>query len=91
MSGKARLTDLATKLRQTEKAQKRLSEKRKSPPPVNAPHGEKGDYVKVSVTLTPELFAAVNAERGRRKVAKERDSQVSAIIREALAAFLRGQ
>ena len=57
---------------------------------VNAPHGEKGDYIKVSITLTPDLFERVNAEAVRRKLAGEKNSQVSAITREALAAYLNG-
>lgn len=93
MSGKARLTDLASVLRkQQQRDAKQNSEKRKgakAPDVVNAPHGERGDYIKVSVTLTPALFGDVNAEAVRRKLAGEPNSQVSAIVREALATFLK--
>ena len=51
------------------------------------PHGEKFAYVKVTVTLPPELYELIIKETTRRKVAKEPDPQVSAVIREALVQF----
>jgi hypothetical protein len=55
----------------------------------NAPHGEKGAYVKVTVTLPPEVYELLANEATRRKVHKEANPQLSAVIREAVVAFLR--
>jgi transcriptional regulator of met regulon len=55
----------------------------------NAPHGEKGGYVKVTVTLPPEVYELLANEATRRKMHKEANPQLSAVIREAVVAFLR--
>ena len=55
---------------------------------VNPPHGEKGAFIKVTVTLSPEVYQSAMTEVARRKVAKIGNAQISAIIREALAAYL---
>lgn len=87
MSGKARLTELAT----------RISEKRKDVSSVilntekleaNPSHGEKGDFVKVTITMPPAVYELIAREAARRKMAKERDPNISAIIREASVKFL---
>lgn len=72
-----------------------ISEKRQKEKPkgadvsqIHAPHGEKGDYVKVSAMLSPDVYRLLAEEHMRRKLAKERDSTTSAIIREALLAYL---
>lgn len=54
----------------------------------NAPHGEKGDHVKVTVTLPPEVYKIIADEASRRKMAKEKNAQLSAVIREAVVAYL---
>ena len=51
------------------------------------PHGEKFAYVKVTVTLPPELYELIIKEATRRKLAKEPNPQVSAVVREALVQF----
>lgn len=50
----------------------------------NPPKGEKGDFLKVTVSLSPEIYELLGAESTRRKTAKEKDSAISAIIREAV-------
>jgi transcriptional regulator of met regulon len=55
----------------------------------NASHGKKGDYVKITVTLPPEVYELLANEVARRKMHKEANPQISAVIREALVAFLR--
>jgi len=54
----------------------------------NPPHGEKGDFVKVTVTLPPKVYELIMGEATRRKVAKEPNPQLSAIIREAVVELL---
>lgn len=94
MSGKARLTELAT----------RISEKRKDVNPkdvvpinikmgkleANPSHGEKGDFVKITITMPPAVYELIAMEAARRKMAKERDPNISAIIREASVQYLEG-
>jgi hypothetical protein len=55
---------------------------------VNPPHGEKGGFIKVTATLSPETYRLAMGEVTRRKLAKAGDAQISAVIREALAAYL---
>ena len=78
----------------------RISEKRKnvktlprhiSSLKANPPHGEKGDFVKVTVTLPPAVYELIVKEATRRKMAKERDPVLSAIIREAVVEKLEGK
>lgn len=76
MTVKARLASLAGKL---------------NTPPVNkngdlprAKHGDKGDYVKLTVTLPPAAYELVMTEVVRRKVAKEAEPVISAVLRDAV-------
>jgi hypothetical protein len=54
----------------------------------HAPHGEKSDFVKVTATLSPEVYRLLADEMVRRKLAKEPNAQLSAILREAVAQYL---
>jgi hypothetical protein len=57
----------------------------------NPPHGEKGDFLKVTATLSPEVYRLLADEMTRRKLAKEPNAQLSAILREAVVAYLEGR
>ena len=46
--------------------------------------GGRGDFLKVTVTMDPDDFEAINAEMVRRKRAKEKGAQLSGCIREAI-------
>jgi transcriptional regulator of met regulon len=87
---KARLTGLADRLAGKPKgvaaAKGRLSEL-----VANPPHGQKGDFVKVTVTLPPDVYMILSQEVTRRKLAKEPNPRLSAIIREAVVAYLEGE
>ena len=71
-----------------------ISEKRKGVSPIavpmdaNAPHGERGDFLKVTATLSPKVYKLVSDEVQRRKLAREQNAQMSAILREAVLAYL---
>ena len=86
MTSKTRLTHLAA----------RLAEAAPAPPPAvapasveaNPPHGRRGEFVKVTVTLPPAVYGLIAQEAMRRKTAKERDPLISAIVREAVMAYL---
>lgn len=58
------------------------------PADANAPHGERGDFLKVTATLSPEVYKLVSDEMQRRKLAREPNAQLSAILREAVLAYL---
>ena len=99
MSNKARLTALASQLTQNPKSAEPEPEPqtvREVPPALevretraliaNRPHGDKGDHIKITVTLPPEVYALIAQEVTRRKMAKEPNPQLSAVIREAVVA-----
>lgn len=50
----------------------------------NPEHGEKGDFVKCTITLPPGVYEILLKEATRRKLAKEKNAQISAIVREAV-------
>jgi hypothetical protein len=64
---------------------------RKPAPPktvVNPPRGEKSGFIKIAISLSPETYKLAGDEALRRKVAQEPNAQVSAVIRECIAAHL---
>lgn len=77
-----RLTDLVTQFEAPPK--KAETRGRAAKLVANPEHGEKGDFVKVTITLPPAVYEILAREATRRKTSKEKNSQMSAIIREAL-------
>ena len=75
-----RLTDLVTQFDAPKKAEPKTRAKLVA----NPEHGEKGDFVKVTITLPPGVYEILAKEATRRKTSKEKNSQMSAIIREAV-------
>jgi hypothetical protein len=61
-----------------------------SPAPIeaHAPHGEKDGFIKVTSTLSPEVYRLLADEMVRRKLAKEPNAQLSAILRAAVVQYL---
>ncbi len=57
----------------------------------NPPHGEKGDFLKVTATLSPNVYRLLADEMMRRKLAREPNAQLSAILREAVVSFFEGK
>jgi len=91
--GKARLVQLAGRMSENQKSENQTSEKKQSASQkieANRPHGEKGDFIKVCVTMPPEVYEGLVAEVTRRKVGKMSNAQLSAVVREAAVAFLEG-
>jgi len=88
---KTRLADLASKLRASDERISEIREmdvgKIRSVDP-NPPHGEKGDFRKLTITLPPEAYELLVQESARRKIAKEPHHLLSAIIREAVMGYL---
>ena len=83
MKAKTRLTHLAGRLSESKKSNIGKSTVRELHPA----YGEKGDFRKLTVTLSPELFAQVVEESTKRKVAGAENANTSAVIREALVEF----
>jgi transcriptional regulator of met regulon len=54
----------------------------------NPHHGDKGDFVRMTVTIPPEVYELLSKEVTRRKVAKATDPTISAILREAAVSYL---
>ena len=88
---KTRLADLASKLRSSEERISGIGEtdigKMVGVDP-NPPHGEKGDFRKLTITLPPEAYELLVQESARRKIAKQPHHLMSAIIREAVMGYL---
>jgi hypothetical protein len=58
------------------------------PANINPPHGQKGSFRKVTVTLPPEVYAKLIRESARRKIAGEPNQLLSALLREAVDRYL---
>lgn len=54
----------------------------------NPPHGEKGQFRKVTITLPPAAYERLIRESARRKIAGERNQLLSALLREAVTHYL---
>lgn len=86
----ARLASFADRLRRGDtpasgKAPKAIIGETPSP---NPPHGERGDFVKVSVHLPGAYLEAVGVEALRRKRFKLPNATVGAVLREAVATWV---
>ncbi len=90
---KARMMELARKSGVEDKGKSDISEKSKSglAEKLHPPHGERGDFVKLSITLPPDLYKVLMVESAERKAIKRKDARLSDIIRDALAAYLTGK
>jgi len=62
--------------------------KQAAPVEPHAPHGERGGFLKVTATLSPEVYQLLAKEALRRRLSKQGNAGMSAIIREAVAAYL---
>ena len=71
------------------KARAKRKPKAKAAIEANPPHGEKGDFVRMTITMPPDVYELLNMEVMKRKVAKQSDPTISAILREAAVAYLK--
>jgi hypothetical protein len=56
---------------------------------INPPRGQKGGFRKITMTVPPEAYSRLIQESARRKIAGEPNQVVSALLREAIAAYLQ--
>ena len=61
---------------------------RKKADEANPPHGEKGHFRKVTITLPPAAYEQLIHESARRKIAGEPNHLLSALLREAVTHYL---
>jgi len=54
----------------------------------NTPHGERGAFRKMTVTVPPEIYERLVRESARRKIAGEPNQLLSALLREAVTKYL---
>lgn len=52
------------------------------------PRGERADFLKITLTIPAEMLTELRSLGMRRKADKQKDTDTSALIREALADFL---
>jgi len=52
------------------------------------PRGERGDFLKTTITISAEMYTELRMLGLKRKAAKQKDTDTSALIREALTDFL---
>jgi transcriptional regulator of met regulon len=60
----------------------------RSLPPINPPHGGKGDFRKITVTLPQQAYQQLIQESARRKIAGESNQLLSDLLREAVTDYL---
>jgi len=89
MTGKAKMSAQTDRSSEKQKGGKKKNAKKKDVIVVNPPHGEKGHFIKLTVTLPPEVYELIAKEVTRRKMNKEPNPQISAVIREAVVAQLK--
>lgn len=83
---KARISQLNKELKKEE----RTTEPKPSNIEANAPRGERSNFLKVTITLPIEMLEALRNIGMEKKRRGEKDSDVSSLIREAVAAALSG-
>ena len=54
----------------------------------NPIRGERGDFLKVTITISPEMFADLKRLGLERKLQGKKDNDVSSLIRESLTKFM---
>lgn len=52
------------------------------------PHGEKGTFRKLSLTVPPDVYERLVRESARRKIAGEPNQLLSALLREAVYQYM---
>jgi hypothetical protein len=54
----------------------------------NPPHGERGGFRKITITLPPAAYGKLIQESARRKLAGEPNQMISSMVREAVSRYL---
>jgi hypothetical protein len=62
--------------------------KKRLPSLEDAPHGSRGDFFKVTINLSPEVYELFSAEIAKRKKSRQKGGTVSGIVRELALRYL---
>jgi hypothetical protein len=89
MKKKATLSDLKKQLESDKQPKVKPSKEIKvGEVEANIPRGERAGFLKITITLPPEMLAALRNIGIKRKSGGKKDTDVSSLIRESLAAFI---
>ena len=91
MARKARLEQLATDLDKSARPKVRKRTRAKATTEPNPERGLRGDYLKVTITLPPEMLADLRTAGIELRAQGEKNTGVSEMIRRAVAGYLQGR
>lgn len=91
MSKKAKLSQLHKKLLGDPRAEAKCSRQKNKTFGANPERGQRGDFLKVTITLPPAMLADLKRLGIERKLKGQKDFDVSSLIRESLKIFLESQ
>ena len=75
--------------KETEKTPDQKKEEESKPPlKAHVPRGERADFLKITLTIPADLLTELRALGMKRKARKDKDTDTSALIREAVTDFL---
>lgn len=84
MSKKAKLSQLNAEIKKNSSKEKSLKKESNKIQP-NPERGERGNFLKITITLPPEVLGKLRQLGLERKAEGERDTDVSSLIREAVS------
>ena len=88
MAKKASLKQLHKQLGQSDKPAKAAQ---KTSGEASPPRGDRGDFLKITITLPPETLQTLRDIGMARRCEGRRDTDVSSLIRESLATFIENE
>jgi hypothetical protein len=91
MTKKARISKMNKQLHNQSKEHKTEKELSAKEIEANVPRGERANFLKATITLPPDLLAALRDVGMKRKSEGQKDTDVSSLIRESVAEWLKKQ
>jgi|GEM_PF-4446919 len=89
MKKRATLSDLNKQLKSDKQSKAKPSQEMKvNKVERNIPRGERSGFLKITITLPPEMLAALRNIGIKRKSEGKIDTDISSLIRESLATFI---
>lgn len=86
---KARISTLAAELKTEGGSRRATKAAAKEPMTVNPARGERGGFLKTTVTLPADMLFQLRTIGLQRRAAGEKDTGVSEMVRDAVAAYLQ--
>jgi len=91
MSKKAKLSQLHKELQEKPKVESKTKKQKIVSSKANPNRGERGGFLKVTITLPPNTLADLKRLGIERKLQGQKDTDVSSLIRESLKIFFESQ